>query len=233
MKSEQRARLLHMTGIANCQYLEVDLSLTKSSALNLKNLQPLPRAFYNGAPDQVARKLLGKILVRESGNEVLAGRIVETEAYFGIDDPAAHSAAGKTARNAVLFGAPGHAYVYFIYGVHYCLNVSCEPAGHAGCVLIRALEPLAGTETMIRLRELTSSAAGHALTGGPGKLCGALEITRAENGRDMTRQGSPLRIVDDGSSRHADIETSRRVGIRKAADRPLRFFLRGNACISR
>lgn len=217
--------------VPNWQYREVDL--TKSSARDLKDIQPLPRAFYNGAPDQVARKLLGKILVRESEKEILAGRIVETEAYFGIDDPAAHSAAGKTARNAVLFGLPGHAYVYFIYGVHYCLNVSCEPAGHAGCVLLRALEPLAGLQTMARLRALPSSAAGRALTGGPGKLCSALQITRADNGNDLTRQRSPLRIVDDASSTRLDIETSPRIGIRKAADRPLRFLLRGNACVSR
>ena len=106
----------------------------------------VPRALFLDPPDVVARKLLGKLLVR--AGEALVGRIVEVEAYFGESDPAAHSFAGKTARNAVLFGPPGHAYVYFVYGMHFCLNVSCEPEGVAGCVLLRALEPLCGLEAM-------------------------------------------------------------------------------------
>src|SRR5579872_2418171 len=119
----------------------------------------LPREFYLRPPDVVARALLGKRLVRrykpESGRlERLAGRIVEVEAYFGQDDPAAHAFAGKTARNHVLFGPPGFAYVYFIYGMYFCLNFSCEPEGQAGGVLLRALEPLEGLGTMARLRGL-------------------------------------------------------------------------------
>ncbi len=104
----------------------------------------LRRAFFNRDPRIVSRELLGKLIVRREGRKQLAGRIVEVEAYLGAGDLAAHAAAGHTARNAVLWGPPGHAYVYFIYGVHYCLNISCLPAGEAGCILIRALEPVSG-----------------------------------------------------------------------------------------
>src|ERR1700677_3609645 len=121
------------------------------------------RDFYLDPPDLVAQKLLGKLLVR--GAKV--GRIVEVEAYFGESDPASHSFPGKTARNAALFGPPGRAYVYFIYGMHYCLNVSCEPNGQAGGVLFRALEPVAGLAEMARLRGLSVEAAPRLLTSGP------------------------------------------------------------------
>ena len=114
------------------------------------------RALFLDPPDVVARKLLGKLLVR--AGEPMVGRIVEVEAYFGESDPAAHSFAGKTARNAVLFGPPGHAYVYFVYGMHFCLNVSCEPEGRAGCVLLRALEPICGLEAMAVGRGLAAPA---------------------------------------------------------------------------
>jgi DNA-3-methyladenine glycosylase len=206
--------------------------LTKFDAQRRKNLLPVPRRFYDAAPDEVARRLLGKLLVRELDGETISGRIVETEAYFGIDDAAAHSAAGRTSRNAVLFGPPGHAYIYFIYGVHYCLNVSCEPEGQAGCVLIRALEPLTGQQTMLRNRGLATGATARALTGGPGKLCCALNITRAQNGTDMTSPRAHLRIVED-DHRPGKVITTPRIGISKAADRPLRFLLHGNAAVSR
>src|SRR5271156_225843 len=142
----------------------------------------VPRDFYQDSPDLVAQKLLGKLLVR--GEK--AGRIVEVEAYFGESDPAAHTFAGKTARNAVLFGPPGHAYVYFIYGMHYCLNVSCEPDGQPGGVLFRALEPICGLKLS---------------TSGPGRLCKAFGITRArDNGVDFTSPSADLQIQDDGYS---------------------------------
>src|SRR5664279_1136752 len=111
-------------------------------------LKPVPRSFFNRDPRLVGRELLGKVLLRREGHATLAGRIVELEAYLGADDDAAHAATGKTARNEVLFGPPGHAYVYFIYGNHYCLNVSCLRAGDAGSLLIRALEPIDGIEQM-------------------------------------------------------------------------------------
>lgn len=120
-------------------------------------MHPLRRSFFSRDPRRVARDLVGKLLIRHRGKKVLAGRIVEVEAYLGSGDPAAHAAAGLTPRNRVLFGPPGHAYVYFIYGNHFCLNVSCQPQGQAGCVLIRALEPLAGLDEMARARGLIKS----------------------------------------------------------------------------
>ena len=112
----------------------------------------LPRSFYDRDPRLVGPDLLGKVLVRRQGRKLLTGRIVEVEAYLGADDPAAHASIGKTARNAVLFGPPGRAYIYFIYGNHYCLNVSCLPDGTPGGILFRALEPLHGIEEMFSLR---------------------------------------------------------------------------------
>ena len=192
----------------------------------------LAEEFYLHQPDLVARKLLGKLLIREIGGTALIGRIVEAEAYFGEDDPAAHTFVGKTARNEVLFGPPGHAYVYFIYGMHYCLNVSCEPDGKAGGVLFRALEPVAGLAEMARLRNLPIDSPPRLLTSGPGRMCQALGITRAEfNGADLTDLRSGLRIVEDGWTPEKIIATPR-IGINKAAERPLRFVIAGNPFVS-
>ena len=182
----------------------------------------------------VARKLLGKLLVR--GGEPLVGRIVEVEAYFGESDPAAHSFAGKTARNAVLFGPPGHAYVYFVYGIHFCLNVSCEPEGVAGCVLLRALEPLCGLEAMAIARGLAApiraSKALSSLTSGPGRLCQAFGVTRArDNGVDLTAPESDLQILDDGFIA-GEVLVTPRIGISKDAERAARFLLAGNPFVS-
>jgi DNA-3-methyladenine glycosylase len=192
----------------------------------------LPRRFFDAPPEQVARALLGKILLHRRNSTLLAGRIVETEAYLGANDPAAHAASGRTARNSVLFGPPGHAYVYNIYGLHQCMNVSCLPEGDAGCVLLRALEPLAGIEQMRQYRRLEMSAPLPTLTSGPGKLCQALGITRTDdNGRNLTHADSPLGLYDDGF-RCGEISVKPRIGIRKAAELPLRFFLSGHACVS-
>ena len=192
----------------------------------------LPRSFYFDPPDTVSRNLLGKLITHRLDGERLIGRIVEVEAYFGTDDPAAHSFAGKTERNAVLFGPPGVAYVYFIYGMYYCLNVSCEPDGQAGGVLIRALEPVAGLETMARLRKLAPNARPQLLTSGPGRLCQALGITRAtHNGIDVTKKTSELQFTDDGYQPDA-ISATPRIGISKAADRPHRFIIAGNKFVS-
>ncbi len=193
----------------------------------------LPRSFYLRPPDAVARDLLGKILERRLRGQLLSGRIVEIEAYFGKNDPAAHSAAGKTARNAVLFGPPGHAYVYFIYGMYSCMNVSCEPEGRAGCTLIRALEPLTGLETMAKLRGLPYPAKSRMLTTGPGRLCQALSITRAsQNGLDLIDPESELQIRDDGY-RPASILATPRIGIRKAVENLHRFVIEGNEFVSK
>ncbi len=186
------------------------------------------------APDLVARSLLGKLLVRRLPGEPtpLTGRIVETEAYFGDGDEAAHAFAGRTARNAVLWGEPGHAYVYFIYGMHSCLNVACEPAGRAGCVLIRALEPVAARAAMARLRGLPADAAPKLLTGGPGRLCRALDISRAgQNGADLLDPKGALHLAED-DFKPGPVLVTPRIGIRKATERPLRFLLAGNPCVS-
>jgi DNA-3-methyladenine glycosylase len=176
--------------------------------------------------------VLGKLLVRRTNDLLLVGRIVELEAYFGDGDPAAHAAAGRTARNSVLFGPAGHAYVYFIYGMHSCLNISCEPEGQAGSVLVRALEPLTGLEQMATHRGLAPHASPRLLTAGPGRLCQAFGIVRAtHNGMDLLDEHSDLQLRDDGYDAQA-ILTTPRIGITKAAERPLRFLLAGNPCVS-
>jgi DNA-3-methyladenine glycosylase len=186
------------------------------------------RDFYLDPPDLVAQKLLGKLLVRGD----MVGRIAEVEAYFGEADAAAHSFAGKTARNAVLFGPPGHAYVYFIYGMYFCLNVSCEREGRAGGVLFRALEPVRGLDTMARNRGLDSTRVP-ALTSGPGRLCQAFGITRVrDNGADLTSPKSDLQIRDDGFLA-SDVLVTPRIGISKDAERLARFLLADNPFVSK
>jgi DNA-3-methyladenine glycosylase len=202
-----------------------------------RKARPVPRSFFNRDPRTVARELLGKLVVRREGRKVQAGRIVEVEAYLGSDDLAAHAAAGRTARNAVLFGPPGHAYVYFIYGVHYCLNISCLPDGEPGCVLIRALEPVAGLEKMARARglkglNLETARDLRKLASGPGRLCEALSITRPrDNGKDMVAQRSDLRVMDDGF-RAGKVAVTPRIGIVKSAGLPLRYVVDGDPFVS-
>jgi DNA-3-methyladenine glycosylase len=200
----------------------------------------LKAEFFKRDPRRVARTLLGKLLVRKTPRGILAGRIVETEAYLGKGDAAAHAAAGRTARNSVLFGPPGHAYVYFIYGNHYCLNVSCLPDGVPGCVLFRALEPVAGIEQMAKARAIdlaketdrTKISFLKKLSSGPGRLSEALKITRArDNGKSLINPRSDLRIVDDGYRvRRATVTP--RIGIAKSAEQPLRYLVAGNPFVS-
>jgi len=200
-----------------------------------QSLEPVATAFYDRDPREVSHDLLGKLLVRRDGKHLLTGRIVEVEAYLGEDDPAAHSAAGRTARNAVLFGPPGRSYVYFIYGNHYCFNVSCLQDGVAGGILFRALEPVEGQKEMARARGITLGKTGdlRLLTSGPGRLAEALGITRErDNGKDLTDTASDLWIADDGF-RVSQIQTTQRVGITKAADKPLRYLIAGNKFVSR
>jgi DNA-3-methyladenine glycosylase len=197
-------------------------------------MHALDRYFYERDPRRVARELLGKVLIRQDGKMRLTARIVEVEAYLGEKDPASHSAAGRTLRNAVLFGPPGFAYIYFIYGNHYCLNVSCEPDGQAGGVLFRALEPLTGIEQMAQARGITLNRTGdlRQLTSGPGRLAEAFGITRVrDNGADLTSDSGTLWIADDGF-RAGRIRVTPRIGITKAADRPLRYLLEGNPFVS-
>jgi|SRR5579872_562999 len=201
---------------------------------------PLPPTFFDRDPRVVARALLGKILIKRDASGLRSGRIVETEAYLGAGDAAAHAAAGETARNAVLFGPPGRAYVYLSYGLHFCLNVSCLAPGDAGCVLLRAVEPLAGFAAMARARGLKFTKKDfddpqrlRLLASGPARLCSAFGITRAAyNGCEITAQGSNLWIADDGY-RPRKIAFSSRIGITKSAELPLRFFIEGNAFVSR
>lgn len=196
----------------------------------IRDARLLRRSFFNRDPRLVAHELLGKVIVRKEGRKAIAGRIVEVEAYLGASDLAAHAAAGHTARNAVLWGAPGHAYVYFIYGVHYCLNISCLRAGEAGCVLIRALEPFAGIREMATARELTDLDLTavrdlRKLASGPGRLCEALGITRPrDNGKDMLSPASDLQVMDDGF-RAEKVAVTPRIGITKSAEMPLRYVI--------
>lgn len=196
--------------------------------------QRLPAAFFDRGPRRVARDLLGKVLVRREGRKLLAARIVEVEAYLGTGDPAAHAAAGRTARNAVLFGPPGYAYIYFIYGNHYCLNVSCLPDGTAGGILFRALQPLAGIAEIARARGISIHGQRDLrnLTSGPGRLAQAFGITRQrDNGKDLTSLRSDLWLADDGYPRPR-VQVTKRIGITKATERPLRYLIAGNEFVS-
>jgi DNA-3-methyladenine glycosylase len=200
----------------------------------LETARPLARSFFNRDPRVVSKQVLGKILVRRAEGILLAARIVEVEAYLGSGDLAAHAAAGRTARNSVLFGPPGHAYVYFIYGNHYCLNISCLPDGEAGCILIRALEPLTGTAGMAEARgiQLSTGSDPRKLTSGPGRLSEAFGITRMrDNGKDLTSQHSDLYVTEDGY-RPRQILATPRIGITKSVEQPLRYIIAGNAFIS-
>lgn len=216
--------------------------MSEPSAKAPKNLpqtwRKMHRRFFEGPPESVAPLLLGKLLAHRTDAGWLAGRIVEVEAYFGphitaTPDPAAHSFRGITPRNRVMFGPAGHAYVYFIYGMYFCMNVTCEPEGMAGCVLVRALEPALGLQAMASNRHLPSPVSAAKLTGGPGILCQALGITRPlHNGLDLLDPKSPLQLRDDGFTCKSP-EITPRIGIRHAAELPLRFSIPGHHCVSR
>lgn len=188
----------------------------------------LPRDFYDRDTELVAREMLGMVLECQTPGGKSSGIIVETEAYVGEHDPACHAAVGRTRRTEPLYGRPGLSYVYFIYGVHWCFNAVTRPEGLAGAVLVRAIEPLSGIELMKRRRGHKVS--GVNLTNGPGKLCSALGIDGAMNGLSLQR--GPLVMREGRSVGAGEIETTARIGITKAADWQLRFFLRGNPWVS-
>jgi DNA-3-methyladenine glycosylase len=184
--------------------------------------------FYARPTEEVARGLLGRILVSDIGgrDRQTAGRIVEVEAYLGPHDPACHAYNHRrTARTEPLYGPPGTAYVYFTYGMHWCLNAVTETLDFPAAVLIRALEPIAGVDTMRRRRGTEP------LCAGPARLCQAMGITGAVNGVSLQR--GRLRIVDGPAPRKAEIVAGPRIGITQAADWPLRFYLKGSPWVSR
>jgi DNA-3-methyladenine glycosylase len=191
--------------------------------------RPLPRAFYFRPARVVARDLLGCVLVSTVGGALAAGRIVETEAYLGPEDAASHAAIRPVAARALFYGEGGHAYVFRIYGLHHCLNAITGRAGHPGCVLIRAIEPVAGQRAMARRRGLSANSV--ALTNGPGKLAEALGITLRQNAADLTH--GALVIARPVSPRDFAVAVGPRVGITRAVARPLRFWIRGNRHVSR
>jgi DNA-3-methyladenine glycosylase len=196
--------------------------------------KPLRRDFFNPSAERVAPALLGKWLVRNTPAGPCGGPIVETEGYIQ-GDPACHAFCGPTARNRVMWGRPGVAYVYYIYGNHYCVNAVCCPEGTAEAVLIRAAEAALGVDWMLQNRPVTHP---QALTSGPGKLCSALRITRELDGADLCDATSPLYIAENPEPRKflrsaGPVVRTRRIGITKAADLPLRFYLRDSPYISR
>jgi DNA-3-methyladenine glycosylase len=187
----------------------------------------LKRAFSSRDPVIVARDLLGRFLFYRTAEGVLAGRIVETEAYTGEADAASHAFRGRTARNAVMFGAAGHAYVYFTYGMHYCLNVTADAPGVAGAVLLRALEPLAGMEIM---RQRGDHGPQVRLLSGPGKIGRGFGLDLKDNGRDFTR--GPLGLANGTRVPDHEVAVTRRIGISRAVDSPYRFAVLGSRSVS-
>lgn len=195
----------------------------------LRRTRSLPRSFYDRDTAIVARELLGAIIECESADGTTAGRIVETEAYLGEDDPACHAAVGRTSRTSPLYGAPGTAYVYFIYGRYWCVNAVTRGVGLPSAVLIRAVEPLAGLDLMRERRERART--DHDLTNGPAKLCLAMAIDGRHNGLSLLRL--PLVIREDEPVPDRDVVVTPRIGITKAADWPLRWLVRGNPYVSK
>jgi DNA-3-methyladenine glycosylase len=189
----------------------------------------LPRKFYARPVLVVAKELLGKLLVRRISDGRIVARIVEVEAYGGSDDPASHAYKGITERNRVMFGKPGFAYVYFIYGNHFCLNVKAETEGVPGAVLVRAVEVIEGIEPARRNRGTHSL---KDLSNGPGKLTKALRISKLENGLDLVKS-KELYLCDSGKNNRWEISTSARVGIKEGVDNLWRFHIKNKKVISR
>jgi DNA-3-methyladenine glycosylase len=219
-----------------------------------QDFQKLLRSFYLRPTLAVARELLGKYIVRKNDGESLIGMIVEVEAYLGLKDPASHTYRGKTKRNEVMFKEGGHLYVYFTYGMHFCANIVTEEEGIGHAVLLRAIEPVQGIETMRKNRGFEklynhsassrslNQRAEHApgstkknndlnLTNGPAKLCQAFNIGRSENGTDLL--GDEIYLTKGISIRKSQILSSQRIGITQAKEKRWRFCLKGNKFVSR
>ncbi|HHU76461.1 MAG TPA: DNA-3-methyladenine glycosylase [Firmicutes bacterium] len=191
--------------------------------------EPLSEKYFYKDTLALARSLLGRILVHCSPEGITSGIIVETEAYLSKGDPACHAARGKTKRNAAMFGPPGRAYIYFIYGMHYCFNVVSNAVGIGEAVLIRALEPVGGLSLMEKRRKKNRPLFN--LTNGPGKLCAAMGIDRRLNGLPLFL--SPLYLTEGIAVDVNLIKSSGRIGINQAKDKPWRFFIEGNLFVSR
>ena len=199
----------------------------------MRSFRPLPRSFYEPSAKIVAPALLGHWLIRNTANGPCGGPIVETEAYL-VGDPACHGVPGPTARNRAMFGAPGHGYIYLIYGYYFCMNAVCQPTGVAEAVLIRAVEAAWGEEFMRQQRPVEAT---RDLTNGPGKLCLAMDIARGLDGVDLCDAGSPLFIARNPAvakfrRERGPVVIATRIGLTKAADLPLRFYLEGSAFVS-
>jgi DNA-3-methyladenine glycosylase len=203
----------------------------------------LPREFFERSSLQVAPELLGCVIAHETAEGLVAVEIVEVEAYAGEADPASHAFRGRTARNAVMYGPPGHAYVYFTYGMHFCVNLVCEPEGHASAVLLRAGRVIDGVPLARARRSavLVSRASGATarrprevdLARGPARLCEAMAIDRSQDGADVADPASPLRaFAPPAPVRAADISQGPRVGISRAADVPWRFWITADPAVS-
>ena len=201
--------------------------LTVSTVSKITN-KKLPHSFYLRPTLTVAKDLLGKYLVRKLGKKTLIGKIVEVEAYLGEKDPASHAYHGKTKRNEVMFRSGGHLYVYFTYGMHFCANIVTEEEGVGHAVLLRAVEPVNGIETMRKMRG--KNGAGVNVSNGPAKLCEAFNIKRKENGTDLL--SSEIFITAGERISTSDITSSARIGIRKAVEKRWRFYMRGNKFVS-
>jgi DNA-3-methyladenine glycosylase len=196
--------------------------------------QPLPRSFYEPSADRVAPLLLGHWLIHNTPSGPCGGVIVEAEAYL-YNDPSCHGYRRETPRNRAMYGPPGHSYVYFIYGNHYCFNAVCQPAGCAEAVLVRAIEPTIGTDLMRQRRPVRSE---RDLTNGPGKLCEALRIRGELDGADLCDNRSALFIAqnpdrDPFIRSRGPVTVTARIGLTRAADLPLRFYLAGSDFVSR
>ncbi len=189
----------------------------------------LPREFYDVPALELARKLIGRLLVSRINDKVTAGLIVETEAYLLANDPASHAARGKTPRTAIQWGPPGFTYVYLIYGMYHCMNIVSDPEGTAGCVLLRAIEPIQGIETMQERRPRAKTIIQ--LGNGPGKLTAALGVNLQHNALDLTQ--NTLSICDYGEQRLIDICRSSRIGLTEGLDLPFRYYIKDNPFVSK
>lgn len=196
-------------------------------------MKKIKKNFYNRETLKVAQELLGKFLVRKIGKKIIAGKIVETEAYVGLSDLASHASRGKTARTAPMFGPPGHAYVYLVYGSNYCFNIVTEKENYPAAVLIRAIEPAEGADFMKRYRKTQKLIFN--LTNGPGKFCQAFKINKTLNSLDLTK--NILWVEDRGIKiKSSEIAAVKRVGVDYAGEyknKPWRFYLRGNPFVSK